>query len=298
MPVNVADVRANRNETIQHAAQVIGRSEQRRELFAAIYHGKKEVKTVLELAEKTGLPAKRVLELGRKLADTQLVEQEKVNGRVAYRKDRAISPHKQKILDLVDDPQKKDRYPTKQEPRVSGQTVVHRVSVPRSSPQPEETTIDEIEAFAAVKGAEAAAVDLKNLPEEEIKQFLHRILGEMDVSKDWGGEKNDIYTSRLQFRHARRTAAFALKGRATTGPLTPRKMGKNSDQIGRLMSSEAGVFFVVYHSKVEQSIHEQMRAYGLARAFAGNRVYYCVIDGQDLARLVGAYPDEFAAATS
>lgn len=126
MPLNVADVRANLPETIRHAAQVIGRSKQRRALFAAVYHGKKAVKTVPELAERTGLSEKRVLEEGRKLTANQLVEQDKVNGRVAYKKDGAISPHKQKILDLVDDPRKKDRYPTKQEPRVSGQAMVHQ----------------------------------------------------------------------------------------------------------------------------------------------------------------------------
>jgi hypothetical protein len=301
MPLNVADMRANVAETIRHAAQVIGRSKQRRALFAAIYHGKKAVKTVPELAETTGLSEKRVLEEGRKLAANQLVEQEKVDGRVAYKKDGAISPHKHKILDLVDNPGKKDRYPTKQEPRVSGQAIVHRVSVSRSNPQPQEITIDEIEAFAAVKGAAAAATDtadLKTLREDEIKRFLHLIIGEMNESKDWGGEKNDIYTSRLQFRGARRTAAFALKGRATQGPLTPKKMGKNGDQVGRLMNSEASVFFVVYHGEVREAIHEQMRAHGLGRAVAGNRVYYCVADGQDLARLARSYPDEFAAATS
>ena len=91
MPLNVADMRANVAETIRHAAQVIGRSKQRRALFAAIYHGKKAVKTVPELAETTGLSEKRVLEEGRKLAANQLVEQEKVDGRVAYKKDGAIS---------------------------------------------------------------------------------------------------------------------------------------------------------------------------------------------------------------
>lgn len=297
MPLNVSDMRANSNEAIQHAAKVIGRSQQRRELFAAIYHGKKAIKTVPALAEKMGLSQKQVLEAGIKLVANQIVEQDKVDGRVAYKKDPAITPHKQKILDLVDDPRKKDRYPTKQEPRASGQPVIHRISVQRSNPQPKGITIDEIDAFTAVKGAAPAAADLGNLLEEEVKQFLHRILGEMELSNDWGGEKNDIYTSRLQFRGTRRTAAFALKGRATKGPLTPKKMGKNGDQVGRLMSSEASVFFVVYHGKVEQSIHEQLQAYGLGRAMAGNRVYYCVIDGQDLARLIGAYPDEFAAVT-
>jgi hypothetical protein len=127
---------------------------------------------------------------------------------------------------------------------------------------------------------------------------LHLIIGEREVSTDWGGEKNDIYTSRLQFRGARRIAAFALKGTATQGPLTPKKMGKNGDQVGRLMNSEAEVFFVVYHGKVEQSIYEQMHAFGVGRAASGARVYYGVIDGQDLAQLAGAYPDEFAKATS
>lgn len=298
MPVNVADVRANLPETIRHAAEAIGRSKHRRAVFAAIYYGPKPVKTVAELAEKTRLPEKRVLEEGKKLAANQVVEQVRVDRRVAYKKDGAITPHKNKILDLVDDPQKKDRYPTKQEPRISGQAVVHPVSVPRSNPQPQEITIDDIEAFAAARGASAATVELKNVREEEVKRFLQLVIGEMNESKDWGGEKNDIYTSRLQFRGARRTAAFALKGRATQGTLTPAKMGRNGDQVGRLMTSEASVFFVVYHGKVHEAIPEQMRAHGLGRALAGNRVYYCVIDGQDLARLVGAYPDEFAAATS
>jgi hypothetical protein len=298
MPLNVADLRANLPETIRHAAGVIGQSKQRRAVFAAIYHGKKELKTVPELAEATGLSEKQILNAGKKLAGNQLVEQDKVDGRVAYRKDPAISPHKEKMLDLVDHPEKKDRYPTKQEPRVSGQALVHRVSIPRSNPQPQEITIDEIEAFAAAKRAASATVELKTVREEAIKRFLHLIIGEMNEAKDWGGEKNDIHSSRLQFRGARRTAAFALKGRATQGPLTPKKMGKNGDQVGRLMNSEASVFFVVYHGKVQESIHEQMRAHGLGRAVAGNRVYYCVIDGQDLARLAGAYPDEFAEATS
>jgi hypothetical protein len=72
-------------------------------------------------------------------------------------------------------------------------------------------------------------------------------------------------------------------------------MGKNGDQLGRLFTSEAQVFFVVYHSKIDEAVTQQMRAYALARALSGVRVYYCQIDGDDLARLVAAYPREFAA---
>jgi hypothetical protein len=72
-------------------------------------------------------------------------------------------------------------------------------------------------------------------------------------------------------------------------------MGKNGDQLGRLFTSEAQLFFVVYHSKIDEAVAQQMHAHALARALSGARVYYCLIDGDDLARLVAAYPKEFAA---
>lgn len=296
--VNVSDFRANRNENLRHAAQAVGRSENRRAVFEAIYHGKKKVKSVPELMESTGLSHKQVLEAGKQLAANQVVDQVTVDGRVAYQKDETLSHHKKKILDLVDHPEKKGRYPTKQEPRASRQSITYTIGVARSNPQPQEITIDDIDAFAAVKDAAAGAVDLSKVEERCVKAFLNRVLGEENQLTDWGGEKNDIYTSRLRFRGARRTAAFALKGRATKGTLTPSKMGKNGDQIARLFASEAAVFFVVYHGKVDQSIREQMRAFGIARALTGNRVYYCVIDGADLSRLATVFAADFAAARS
>lgn len=297
MPANVSDFRANRNENLRHAADSIGRSTNRRLVFEAVYHGKKKVKTVPELVDSTGLSHKQVLMAGNGLAANQVVEQVKVGGRVAYKKDEALSQYKKKILDLVKHPEKKEDYPTKQEPKVARQPITYRIQVARSNPQPKKITIDDIEAFAAVRGVASGTTDLSTTRESVVKAFLNRIVGEKDEFTDWGGEKNDIYTSRLRFRGSRRTAAFALKGRATKGTLTPKKMGKNGDQIARLFASEATVFFVVYHSKVDQSIHEQMRAFAIARAYAGDRVYYCVVDGADLARLTAAYPDEFADAS-
>ena len=123
------------------------------------------------------------------------------------------------------------------------------------------------------------------------------MIGETYEFKDWGGEKNDLYTTKLVFRGKRHAAAFALKGKATTGPLTPRKMGKNGDQLGRLFTSEAQVYFVEYHSKIDEAVVQQMSAYAVARALSGARIYYGLIDGDDLARLVTAYPKQFAAST-
>jgi hypothetical protein len=157
--------------------------------------------------------------------------------------------------------------------------------------------VDDIDSFSAVKSVRllGAALSMSDLREERVKSFLKKVLGEGQEFRDWGGERNDLYTDKLRFRGNRRAAAFALKGRATKGTLTPKKMGKNGDQIGRLFLSEAQVFFVVYHSKIDEAVAQQMYAHAAARALTGARVHYCLIDGDDLARLVAAYPAEFEA---
>jgi hypothetical protein len=297
MTVRVADVRANLNENIRHAARIIGRSKQRRDVFAAIYRGKKSVKTVDDVVRATGLPRMRVLQEAGKLAGNEIIDQVKVGGRVAYKKYPIFSHHKAAVLDLVDHPNKKTQYPTKQEPRAQGATT-HQITVTlsRSQPFPQSVTIDEIDTFSAVQHVAARPSKvLSGVPEARINRFLRHVIGEARDFKDWGGEKNDLFTNKLRFRGSRRTAAFAIKGRATRGPLTPKKMGKNGDQLGRLFSSDAQLFFVVYHSKVDEAIHAQMRVYALGRALGGGRVYYCVVDGDDLGRLIEAYPTEFAA---
>jgi hypothetical protein len=288
MTTKVADVRANLNENIVHAAKIIGRSKARRAVFEEIYRGKKKIKTVDELMQATGLGRVHVLNEGKRLAGNGIVAQVKVDGRTGYEKDEFFVHHKKKVLALVDDPSKRAKYPTKQEPRGQRKT--------RSQPLPQLITIDDVESFAAVRQTTiSAGSGLNNLPEERVKRFLQKVIGEGYDFKDWGGERNDLYTNKLRFRGKRRSAAFALKGRATTGPLTPKKMGKNGDQLGRLFTSEAQLFFVVYHSKIDEAVAQQMRAYALARALSGTRVYYCLIDGDDLFRLVAAYPKQFAA---
>ncbi|MGH9199304.1 MAG: hypothetical protein ACRD1T_26690, partial [Acidimicrobiia bacterium] len=228
MTVKVADVRANLNENIRHAARIIGRSKARRDVFAAIYRGKKQIKTVEELMKATGLSQVRVLQEAGKLAGNGVVDKVRVSGRIAYKKDETYTHHKHKVLDVVEHPEKKAKYPTKQEPRATG-TATYRITLARSQPGPQEITVDEIEAFEQVKlyPSVPKTVRLSDTPESRVKRFLKRVVGETYEFKDWGGEKNDLYTNKLHFRGARRTAAFAIKGRATRGPLTPKKMGKN-----------------------------------------------------------------------
>jgi hypothetical protein len=294
--LKVADIRANLNENIRHAARIIGKSKARRAVFAAIYGGKRQVKTVDDIRRLTGLSQVRVLQEAGVLAANGVVDKVKENKRTAYKKDEAFSHHKKRILDIVDNPTKKNRYPTKQEPKVTGATI--RIAFPKANYRPVEVTVDDIEAFRAVRqiAPTGGKSGLATVPEARVKTFLRKVIGESRDFQDWGGEKNDLFTNKLRFRGRRRAGAFALKGRATKGVLTPKKMGKNGDQIARLFSSEAEVFLVVYHSIVDQAIHEQLRAFAVARALGGRHVFYGVLDGQDLGRLVAAYPKEFSAA--
>ena len=120
------------------------------------------------------------------------------------------------------------------------------------------------------------------------------MIGENGEFKDWGGERNDVYTSKLRHKGKRRAIAFAFKGPGTKGVLTSRKLGKNGDQIQRLFLSPAEIFVVQYRDQIDQSVVEQMRAFATLNSVReGKRIWYGVIDGDDTLRLLAAYPRHF-----
>ena len=111
MPFSVTDVRSNKDEQVAHAAEVLARSEQRREVFKAVYFGKKQVKKRSEIESMTGLTHKQVLAAGKHLVSNGLMEQGKVDGEVAYWKDAFYSQHKTKILRLATNPEQLAKQP-------------------------------------------------------------------------------------------------------------------------------------------------------------------------------------------
>jgi hypothetical protein len=293
MPINVADVRANLNENILHAVTIIGKSQDRRSVFEAIYRGKKEVKTVDDIARDTGLSRVRVLQEGGKLHANQIVEKTKKDKQTAYKKDETYTHHKKKILSILDNPRNARKLPTKQKPQVTSNT--YKIVVAGKKPKITALTVDDIDSFRDVRKFSNIDTSLKleEIPEHKIKKGLQKIIGETQTFKDWAGEKNDLYTNKLWFKGKRRTAAFAIKGKATTGTLTPGKMGKNGDQIARLMGSAAEIFFIVYHSKIDESIVSQLEAFALGKSLSGKAICYGVLDGDDLNRLYQAYAAYF-----
>lgn len=290
---DVADPRAHLNETIRHAVRIIGESKVRLKVFTEIYRGSRRYKTVSELMRATKLNRVRVLQQGGKLAGNGIVEQIKVDGETAYRKYKIYSHHKDSVLRILRKPNLAEKFPTQQEPRAAKGGIVIRI---RSgvTPRARSVTVDDVASFSAVRGIKVdPRIKLHLVPEAKLKSALKRIIGESHDFQDWGGERNDLYTNKLRVRGARVAAAFALKGRATKGPLTPKKMGKNGDQIPRLFGSEAEALFVVYHSKIDESITEQMRVSALAKSMGGRPITYGVIDGDDLNRLYQAYRSAF-----
>jgi hypothetical protein len=129
--------------------------------------------------------------------------------------------------------------------------------------------------------------------EKKLKLGFAKIIGEKGSFKDWGGEKSDLFSTKLRLAGKRIRAAIAFKGKGTRGKLVPGKMGKNGDQINRLFDEPAQVFLVVYKGQIDSSIISQMQAFAIGNALKGGRIYYAVVDGSDIERLVSAYPDRF-----
>lgn len=291
MIANVTDIRSNSNDQIAHAATVLKKSELLRKMFKTICSGGKKPKTVDELMNQTGFDQVKASQLARKLADNQLVIQTKFKNRVAYAKEPFYNLHKSKILRLATNPKKLKDLPTKINPK-GASSAVPRIIVQGIPFKIVRITCDHIEQFAAVKKVKTAAK--KVISEDRFKKGIQKIIGQTGVFKDWGGEKNDLYTSRVTIKGKRIATAFAFKGPGKKGELTPGKLGKNGDQIQRLFQTPAEVFFVQYHDRINESVVEQMEVFAKVKSISDNRkIYYGIIDGDDSNRLMAAYPKKF-----
>ena len=114
----------------------------------------------------------------------------------------------------------------------------------RTKPRVRQIYIDDIDSFGRVRRfSKANSAIVRGMPERKINRALCRILNQSE-KKDWGGERNDIYTNKMIVAGSRKSAAFALKGKAIKTKLVPGKMGKNGDQIPRLFEATADIYVV------------------------------------------------------
>jgi hypothetical protein len=267
-----------------------------------VYFGKKRFKSVPFLARKLSIPGKRnkekrVTEIAKPLVNSFFAQDRtREQGRIVtvYVKYDSVRDDLREIMRLACDRQKLEAYHTKTNPKVTviGKTI--RLTVPFKA-NSRSVSIDDVKEFVKVKPIKSVPVKLNppRLPERTVKRGIVRILGELMEAKDWGGEFNDIFTTRITVGGRRRRAAFALKGPAKTGPLVPGMMGKNGDQIQRLFASPAQVFFVQYEGEIKESIVHQMSQLALAKAVTEREVFYGIIDLKNTYRLRLAYPRAF-----
>lgn len=289
--IEVTDSLSNTEEQIERAAKTIGRSKDRRKVFDAIYHHKTKIKSVSEIVRKTGLKRIRVLQEGRHLAQKGIVRQTTKNNETAYEKIDFFHAHKRQILRLAGNAKKLAKLPTKRKITI---TLPRTVVIPSSGARVNRITIDDVASFKEVKKYKIAGSLPHSITEEQFKRGIQAIIGEPGQFKDWGGEKSDLYTTRLRIGGKRLAAAFAFKGPGEKRKLVPGRMGRNGDQMLRLFQEEADVFFVQHWREIDPSVIDLMRSLAIAKSVTtGKRIWYGVIDGMDSERLRLAYPMKF-----
>ena len=131
MTIEVSDRLSNKPEQIVEAANAIGRSKLKRQVFEAIYHHKKRSKSVAEIAGSTGLNRMQILQNGGALVKFGVVKQERFNGDTCYVQIPFFQTHKKRILKLAGNKEKIAKIATKRNQAAKPQDAV---SFERKSP--------------------------------------------------------------------------------------------------------------------------------------------------------------------
>ena len=279
-------------------AKTLGRSVNRHLVFDQINKGKRAVWSAQEIATAQGLDLKAVLTEGQKLFDGEVVTREP-GLPVRYRKRSIVQRNKRKIKEIALSKGKRKKAENALKPTVH--VTVNQGAKLRSA-KATFISADQIEQFRLMRTVPRSQISRNSavppLSEEAFKLGIIKLIGEPYELKDWGGEQLDIFSTRPKVKGTRRTTGFALKGPGSaSGMLTPAKMGKNGDQIQRLIDDSISVAVVQYEGQVGQSIFNLMaRLSGHKAHQSGSDFLYTVIDRDDSLRLRLAYPKQFTAA--
>jgi hypothetical protein len=156
--------------------------------------------------------------------------------------------------------------------------------------------VEDIESFRKVRDVNPAQVadildgGYLDRPEDSIQMALEQTLDVPMHKKDWGGEINDLYTSNVIVNGGRVETAFLLKGNGLRKrTLEIRDCGANGDQLVRLMESPARLFVVQFVGNVSESVIRDIEGKVEAARAKGREAWYCIMDGQDTARVLRAY---------
>ncbi len=150
---------------------------------------------------------------------------------------------------------------------------------------------DSIDNFSRVRDipqprSKKVLEQLRDIPENDVKQAFAEILSEQTVLKDWGGERSDLFTTHIKLNNERISTAIAFKGPAKFHPMTVADLGKNGDQIDRLFTEPADLLILQHCHEIMPPVRNMMRAYAQQM---GNPRLCCIINGYDTWRILKAY---------
>ena len=157
--------------------------------------------------------------------------------------------------------------------------------------------LEDIDSFKKAKDVNPAVVKpfLKegyylNLSEDAIQMGLEQVLAVSFHKKDWGGEENDLYTANVIVQGGRVASAFLLKGNGLKKhTMEIANCGSNGDQLVRLTQSPAQLFFVQFVGEVSENIIKDVEGKVELMRNKGKDARYCILNGQDTARILFAY---------
>jgi hypothetical protein len=156
--------------------------------------------------------------------------------------------------------------------------------------------VEDIDSFHKVRDVNPAVVahllkDVRiELSEDIVQLGLEQILDVSFHKKDWGGETNDLYTANVVLNGARIATAFVLKGNGLKKKMMEiADCGKNGDQLVRLFDSPAQLFIIQFVGEVSEAVIKDAEGKIAALRSHGKSACFCIINGQDTARLLHAY---------
>lgn len=156
---------------------------------------------------------------------------------------------------------------------------------------------EDIDSFRKVRDVNPATVShllsdegYLDQPEDFIQMVLEQILDVPFHKKDWGGEINDLYTANVIVNGSRTATAFLLKGHGLKRKVLEIKdCGQNGDQLVRLFDSPAQLFVVQFVGEISENVIRDVEGKVNERRSRGESAWYCIMNGQDTARVLHAY---------
>lgn len=153
--------------------------------------------------------------------------------------------------------------------------------------KPHHIFAQQIDQFAEVdwstKPQKSDLTALRDISEQQVKEWFADILGEPEIPKDWGGEEYDLWTARMTIEGTPVRAAIAFKGPAKFRPMTIADLGKNGDQITRLAKTTADLLVVQHCHVITSQVDHMLNAYAMN---PHNPRRYTMIDGYTTARIL------------